>query len=336
MLVPYIRSSLLGNWEFCQNQCVITYGMGFESKAGAAASMGSCVHKMMELRALGSMNQKKGFDKFTYDDWGELECTWAIDLNQTIDKCYEYQLRMDSHVDPKKISKKKISDWSNKAISDYPQYDPINLNIIAVEQYFDIEIQEDWAKYSQEIQGKTYEGYMHVRGTIDQIISLDDDIIEVFDFKTGARKCFASDKEKTLEYLKNDKQLLCYIYALNKLYPNKTFIMSLYFINDGGIYSVVGDTEMISRAEEMMKEKYKEISNVTMPSVRNEKRNDFKCMYCCAYSKPASYTRGLSVCEFMQNKFKKDGVENTINKYININKVLAYGSGGGKVKDETE
>ena len=335
MLIPYIRSSLLGNWELCQTQCVLTYAMGMESKAGAAASMGSCVHKMMELRALGSMAQKSGKESFEYEHWGTIESSWAMNLDQTIDKCHENQLELDNHVDPKKIIKSKILGWAKKAIEDYPQYDPINLNIIAIEQYFDIEIQEEWAKYKKELNGVMYEGYMKIKGTVDCILSHTDDIIEVFDYKTGSRKCFATEKEKTLEYLKEDKQLLFYLYALNKLYPGKTFIMTLYFINDGGIYSVIGDGEMLQRAEDMIKEKYLEITTVQNPTVRNAKRNDFKCIHCCKYSKPANFTRGMSVCEFMQNKFKTIGVEKTVEKYIDINKVVSYGSGGGKIKDET-
>lgn len=330
MLIPYMRSSLLGNLEFCQTQCVLTYAMGMESKAGAAASMGSCVHKMMELRALASMMQKRGENSFEYENWGTLDVSWALDLDQTIDRCHANQLELDYHVKPEKIIKSKVLMWAKKAITDYPQYDPINLDILAVEQYFDMEIKEDWAKYDHTINGVNYTGYMKIKGTIDQIISHNDDIIEVFDFKTGRRQCFATDTEKTLDYLKNDKQLLFYAYALNKLYPNKTFIMTLYFINDGGIYSVVGDDEMLQRAEDMIKKKYLEITSMTMPTVRNPKRNDFKCIHCCAYSKPASYTRGLSVCEFMQNKFKKDGADATVEKYIDVKKVLNYTQGGGK------
>ena len=336
MLIPYIRSSLLGNLEFCQTQCVLTYAMGFESKAGAAASMGSCVHKMMELRALGSIAQKAGKDSFEYENWGELSVQWALDLDQTIDKCYENQLELDYHVDPKKISKSKILGWAKKAITDFPQYDPVNLNIIQVEQYFDIEIKEDWAKYDHTINGINYSGYMKIKGTIDCILSLSDDVIEVFDFKTGSRKDFATDQEKTLEYLKNDKQLLFYAYALNKLYPDKSFIMTLYFINDGGIFSVLGDEEMLQRAEDMIKKKYLELTTMEMPTVRNPRRNDFKCIHCCKYSKPDSYTRGLSVCEFMQNKFKNDGVEKTVEKYIKVDKVMSYGTGGGVIRDTNE
>lgn len=334
MLLPFLRSSLLGNWEFCQTQCVITYAMGMSSPAGAAASMGSCVHKMMELRALASIAQKSGKGSFEYENWGEIKVEWALDLDQTIERCYANQLVLDSHVDPKKISKSKILGWAKKAITDYPQYDPINLNIIAVEKYFDMEIKEDWAKYSKEINGEKYEGYLRIKGTIDQIIAHDDDIIEVYDFKTGSRKNFATDEVKTLEVLRKDKQLLFYLYALNQIYPDKQFIMTLYFINDGGIFSVIGDEEMLKNAKEMIKKTYLEIISTENPTVRNPKRNDFKCIHCCKYSKPASYTRGLSVCEFMQNKFKTIGVDTTIEKHGDIKSIFSYGQGGGAIREE--
>ena len=330
MLIPYIRSSLLGNLEFCQHQCVLTYAVGLSSPAGAAASMGSTVHKMMELRARGSIAQKSGKDSFEYEDWGTLSVAWSMDFDQTINKCHENQLEIDNHVDPKKIIKSKILTSAKKAITDYPQYDPINLNILAIEQFFDMEIKEDWAKYSKEINGTLYEGYMKIRGTIDCLISHNDDIIEVFDFKNGSRKDFATDQIKDLEYLKTDKQLLFYLFALNKLYPGKTFIMTLYFINDGGIFSVVGDEEMLKKSEDMIKAKYLELTTMEIPTLRNPKRNDFKCIHCCKYSKPDSYTRGLSVCEFMHNKFKKDGLDVTIEKYIKVDKVMNYLQGGGK------
>lgn len=334
MLVPFLRSSLLGNWELCQTQCILTYGLGMENRAGAAASMGSCVHKMMELRALASIAKKNGHSSFNYEDWGVLEVDWAIDLDQTIEKCHANQLILDNHVNPEKIIKSKILDWAKRAIEDYPQYDPINLNIMSVEQYFDLEIKEDWAKYSQEINGELYEGYLRIKGTIDCLIAHNDDIIEVFDFKSGSRKNFATGEIKTLEYLRKDKQLLFYLYALNKLFPNKNFIMTLYFINDGGIYSVHGDDEMLEDASEMIKKTYKEILNTKLPSVLDPKRSDFRCRHCCKYSKTDSYTRGLSVCEFMQNKFKTIGVDKTVEKYGNIKSIMSYGSGGGKIKDE--
>ena len=285
MLLPFLRSSLIGNWDLCQNQCILTYAMGLENKAGAAAAIGSCVHRLMELRALASIHEKNDIFSFEYEGWGEITTEWAKDPNLTIDRAYAHQQELDSHVDWKKAPKAKILKSALKAITDYPEYDPINLNIIEIEQYFDLEIKEEWAKYSETVNGKLYEGYLRIKGTIDCIIAHEDNVIECFDYKNGGRKSFATGEIKTPEYLKNDHQLLFYLYALNKLYPGKTFIMTLYFINDGGIFPVIGDEEMLQRAEDMIKSSYQEILAVEVPTVLDKKRGDFRCRYCCEYSK---------------------------------------------------
>jgi len=310
--------------------------MGMENRAGAAAAIGSCVHRLMELRALASIHEKKGITSFEYEDWGEITTEWAKDPNSTIDRAYAHQQKLDSHVKWEKIPKSKILKSAIRAITDYPEYDPINLNIIEVEQYFDLEIKEDWAKYSETVNGVLYEGYLRIKGTIDCIIAHEDNVIECYDFKNGLRKSFATGEIKTPEYLKNDHQLLFYLYALNRLYPGKHFIMTLYFINDGGIFPVIGDQEMLERAEKMIKDTYLEILSTKIPTVLDKTRRDWRCKSCCAFSKPASYTRGLSICEFMSNKFKQVGVDKTIEKYGNMDKVVKYGSGGGKVLDETK
>jgi hypothetical protein len=334
MLVPYLRSSLIGNWKLCQLQTLLTYVFGMDNKAGAAASGGTCVHKMFELRALASINEKRGVYEFEYDDWGIIKTEWAKDFDQTIDKVYSNQQKVDSHVKWDKMPKSKVLEWAKKTISDCPKYDPVNLNIVQVEQYFDIEIKEDWAKYKEVVNGKTYEGYMRIKGTIDCIIDLGNDVYECYDLKSGKRACFATGEEKTLDYLSKDHQLLFYLYALKQIYPDKHFIMSLYFINDGGIYSVVGDDKMFDKAKNMIKENYQKITTCKAPTVLDKYRGDFRCKYCCAYSKPASFTGDLSVCEFMQKEIKKEGMKKTIDKYADMGKFNYYGSGGGRVKDE--
>lgn len=643
MLIPFLRSSLLSGWEVCQTQCLLTYAFGFESKAGAAASGGSCVHKSLELRALGSMHEKAGRKSFVYDDWGEITTDWAKDLDQTIDKVYENQQKLDFHVDWKKMPKSKVLGWAKKAITDYPQYDPVNLNILEIEKYFDMEIKEDWAKYKEVINGVTYEGYLRIKGTIDCVLAHNNGVMEVFDYKglpvetpiptpdgwstmgdlkigdivydqfgnptkviakskkkikecyevtfddtskvicddehywklsdgsvvqiqdlkvksnintakpiiceektlpidpyllgvwlgdgrnrhanitsgdqfvfeeikrrgytigentdkgpsaceartvydvthhlralnllnnkhipkiylrssyqqrldllrglmdsdgsanicrkqavftncnktlssdikellltlgqrplmstvrqtgfgltvtsypvsfrpvninpfllpiksnkidpnwgvggsyirtvtkiekidkkltqcisvdspdktylctknmipthnTGSRKNFANQKIKDLEYLKNDTQLLFYLYALSKLFPDKSFIMSLYFINDGGIYSVIGDNEMLVRAEKMIKKTYGKIKNTKRPTALDLRRNDFRCKHCCEYSKPGKDTGEMSVCEFMRNKFVTLGMDKTVEQYADMKRIVNYGTGAG-------
>lgn len=330
MLCPYLRSSQIGSWKVCNLQTILTYVFGFQNRAGAAASMGTCVHKMMELRALGAMAKKKGDQKFEYEDWGEIDVDWAMDIHQTIDKVYEHQQKLDHHINWKNAPKSKILKGAHKAITDFPQYDPANLNIIKVEQFFDIEIKENWAKYSREINGKTIEGYLHLKGTIDCVLDLGNNVYECFDFKHGKRSCFATGQEKTLDFLSKDHQLLFYLYALKKLYPDKDFIMSLYFINNGGIYSVVGDDKMYQSAEKMIKQVFREITNVKYPILLDPTRQDFRCKYCCEYSKPASFTNGKSVCQFFHEEIKTNGLEKTISTYADLDKITLYQDGGGK------
>lgn len=644
MLCPYLRSSQIGNWKTCELQTILTYVFGFTSKAGAAASGGTCTHKMLELRALGSMAKKAGQTSFDYDDWGEVDADWAMDFDKTIDRVYEHQQKVDSHVDWSKMSKGKVLGWAKKAITDFPQYDPAKLNIIKVEQYFDIEIKEKWAKYEREINGQKIEGYLRLKGTIDCILDLGDGVYECFDYKglpidtpiptpngwstmgdvkvgdivfdrfgkktkiigkskqktkdcykitfddtsiaicddehywtlydgtvvqikdlkvknhintagpieceekelpvdpyvlgiwlgdgrnrggeitsgdkfifeeierrgytlgknqekresncevrtiydltsklrklnvlhnkhipeiylrasyqqrldllrglmdsdgsantcrkqvvfmncteqlsdsvkelaltlgqrplksvvtqhgfgltvkaypvsfrpvninpfllpikankvdgwgsgrshirtitkiekiekcvtqcievdspdhtylctknmipthnTGKRACFATGVEKDLEFLEQDHQLMFYFYALKHLYPDKEFIMTLYFINAGGIYSVAGNQKMYENAEKMIKKTFREISGIKHPTLLDKDRKDFRCKYCCEYSKPANFTDGKSVCEFIHGKIKENGLEKTVAEYANLNKINSYGSGGGKV-----
>ena len=644
MLCPYLRSSQIGNWKTCELQTLLTYVFGMESKAGAAASGGTCMHKMLELRALGSMAKKRGETEFQYDDdWGMVDAEWAMDFDKTIDEVYSRQQVIDSHVDWKKIPKYKVLAWAKKAINDFPQYDPANLNIVQVEQYFDIEIKENWAKYSKEAGGQTIEGYLRIKGTIDCILDLGNNIYECYDFKglpietpiptpngwstmgdlkigdivydqygkktkitgkskqkikncykitfddtstavcddehywtlydgtvvqikdlklknhintacpieceekelpvdpyvlgiwlgdgrnrggevtsadsfvfeeierrgyklgknqekrknncssrtifgltpnlrklnvlhnkhipeiyfrasyqqrldllrglmdsdgtanncrkhvvfmncteklsdgvkelaltlgqrplksktiqkgfgltvtaypvsfrpvninpfllpvksnkvmgwgngkshirtvtkiekvekcvtqcievdspdrtylctknmipthnSGKRACFSTGVEKDLSFLEKDHQLLFYLYALKKIYPDKDFVMTLNFVNDGGIYSVVGDQAMYDRAEKMVKRVFKEINGVKYPTLLDPNRRDFRCKYCCAYSKPAEFTNGKSVCEFIHGEIKEKGLQATVDKYADLNKMGNY-SGGGKI-----
>lgn len=121
-----------------------------------------------------------------------------------------------------------------------------------------------------------------------------------------------------------------YFYALKRLYPDKEFIMTLYFVNAGGIYSVTGDQKMYDNAEKMIKKTFREISTIKYPTLLDPSRSDFRCKYCCEYSKPAEFTEGKSVCQFMHEKIKQNGLQATVEQYADLKKMGNY-SGGGKV-----
>lgn len=147
------------------------------------------------------------------------------------------------------------------------------------------------------------------------------------------RQDFVTGEEKTLEYLRGDSQLLFYLYACKKIWPDKQFLMSLAFVNAGGIYTVVADDEMIQAAEQLIKDSMKKILDMKVPTVWDKNHYDWRCKYCCEYSKPAPYTKGKSVCQYFANEIIKDGIEKVTAKNIDFVKLKTYSSGGGK--DET-
>jgi len=336
MLVPYLRSSAIGTYKFCEHQYYLQYVFGFSNKAGAAATKGTIFHKCAELRALAGMAERINESEIEDDNFGIVKVDWAKDYKKTLPKVIEYYKGVETHIDfDKKISEKEIDQWLTKSLIDYPEHDPATLNIIETEKFFDFEIKEPWARYSVTIDGEKHTGHLAIRGTIDTIIDHGDDVYEVLDFKTGRRNDFATDEEKTVEYLKKDHQLLFYLYALNQLYPEKQFIMSLFFINAGGIFSVMGTKEMLKEAEHNIRKHFNLMQNVRKPPKRfDPSQKSWKCKYCCSFSKPTSFTNGASLCDFLHKKISEDGMKKTVEQYADLTKINTYGEGGGRKNDD--
>ena len=136
-------------------------------------------------------------------------------------------------------------------------FDPRNRNILCPEQHFDFEIKKPWAQYSYDTPEGKLEGYLALKGTIDLITLVNDNTIEVIDWKTGKRLDWATGQEKTLEKLQNDPQLRIYYYAISHLYPHiKNVIFSIYFINDGGPFSICFDKSDLAKTEDMLRQKF--------------------------------------------------------------------------------
>ncbi|NDF28542.1 hypothetical protein EB159_03575, partial [archaeon] len=113
------------------------------------------------------------------------------------------------------------------------QFDPRKRHIHFPEPHFDIPIEEDWAKFEYEINGKKLKGQLAIKGTIDLVTKINDDTIEVIDWKTGRRMDWATGEVKDYKKLENDAQLLLYYYAISKLYPDfPNRIMSIFFYKD--------------------------------------------------------------------------------------------------------
>ena len=103
-------------------------------------------------------------------------------------------------------------------------------------------------------------GQLAIKGTIDLVTQIDDGVIEVIDWKTGQRKNWATGEEKTYEKLLEDPQLLLYNYAISRLYPDyEQAIMSIFFIRDGGPFSMCFDKSDLKKRYNQIQTNFKRL-----------------------------------------------------------------------------
>lgn len=142
---------------------------------------------------------------------------------------------------------------------------------------------------------------------------------------TGRRLDWATGEEKDLEKLNNDAQLLLYNYAISKLYPQyKHVIMSIFFMKDGGPFSMCFDKADHDRFLDMLRSRYYEIQNNQTPRPINPQRNDFRCNKLCHFYKNNWPNTDKKMCIFIEDHVKKHGIEETVKQCTNPGFNIGY------------
>jgi hypothetical protein len=216
---------------------------------------------------------------------------------------------------------------------------PLNQNVHAVEEFFEVEVPHDWAKYSYKVGDEVIEGRLGLKGTVDLVVKEDDVFFHIMDYKTGRRYNWATDKVKTYDCLAEDKQLLLYYYALRLKYPEKHFYISIYYINDhkidkemvpGGVFTFVFDDKDFKKAENMIREQFETIRDDKFPRVISKTCNHFKCQRLCAFSQIIpEISQDVPACIFIRSEIERIGLDAVTAKYADLNRMKVY-SGGGR------
>lgn len=303
-------------------QYFITYVLGHQSDSGKKAELGTIVHKVMEvlakLKKYAQDNPKK-LKLFIQDEAvGEInikksELYTSAFVEELLRKSYNFYTSASKN----NFTKGDQNDclklvWDTLMYND-GQFDPRYRKIVAAEPHFDIPIDEDWAFYEYEIDGQKIKGQLAIKGTIDLVTESSDGIIEVIDWKTGRRLDWATGEEKTYEKLCSDPQLLLYNYAISKLFPEyKQSIMSIFFIKDGGPFSMCFDKADESRFLGMLKNKFKDIQRNNAPKPISENRENWKCTKLCHYCKNNWPGTDTNMCIYIENTLKTKGMDQTI------------------------
>jgi hypothetical protein len=304
------------------------YGLGWRGTSGKKADKGTIVHKVLELTALCKKALQDGDKVFKDHEIGEIQ-TDNYDpeyLDEIIDKVYEYYTSRTEHHDWKPLDLKHCRRWVWKIFDDdNGLFDPKNRLVVDAEPHFDFEIDEEWAKYDYELaDGTRLEGNLSLKGTIDLITDVGDNVYEIIDWKTGKRLDWATGKEKTPAKLQKDIQLRMYHLAAKKLYPDvDTFLVTIHFINDGGAFTIHFQDSDIPITLEMIRKKYELIKDTECPQLNKS----WKCRKLCSSGKTtfedtdvsplierrfgavSKYGQYMTKCEQTKYMIEKNGIE---------------------------
>jgi|14BtaG_2_1085337.scaffolds.fasta_scaffold00392_8 hypothetical protein len=325
MIVTYFRSSSFNNWDFCEQQYYLKYVLGLPDVSGKKAEMGTIVHKVMEILAVAKEGHQNGVYTFTDDALGDFtfseqelfDDAW---MDYLLTLSYDYYAGKSVHKWTKG-DKKKCLQWCYTAVTELNCcFDPRKRKIIAAEPHFDFVLPYEWAKFEYEINGEKIEGQLAMKGTIDMVTEERPGILESVDWKTGKCMNWATGETKGYNCFTKDPQLRIYHYALHKLFPEvEQFIPTIYWINDGGAYTMPYGPKDIKATEEMLRRRFQEIKRSTKPSLIANTRQRWKCKTLCGFGKTQHPSGEINpytgdphtICSMVAAKIKRQGIERT-------------------------
>lgn len=321
MIITYLRSSSYNQFDFCPHSYFLNYVLGIPEESNQKAEMGTICHKVFECLGKCKKCEQEGETLFVDRQLGEVKIKgYKKDsfVDSLFEKSFSYYVGKSPHTYKEKHKKDCLS-WVYKALTELGcAFDPRIKNIIDVEPHFDITFEEDWAKYSYDIDGKKIEGHLSIKGTIDLIDAPFPSIYESTDWKTGRRLDWATGEEKTYKKLRKDPQLRLYHLALSYMYPKiESFIPTIFFINDGGVFTLPFNKGDLEDTKEMIRERFNQIKNTVRPQLKKS----WKCKTFCYYGKhdmgrnKVKESGNQTICECIAQKVRERGIDYVTENY---------------------
>ncbi len=312
MFVEAIRSSSLSTYKDCQWKYFLEYLVGFESLAGKSALLGTICHAVLEVLAkCKKTGHYKLKDKYSDPDY-VLDICWNSYFE-------EYKNTFDLEKADYTFCKKIVATVLSSPLN------PLELNIIATEKQFEVDIQKPAFEYKQKdiLNDCVKKGFFKLRGTIDLITEIDKDTLHIIDWKTGVRKDWLTGKPKEWEDFFKDNQLRLYDLVLDTLYPEYKYkMLTICFIRDGGPFTVSFSDEDRKNTLNDLRKAFLEISQNNKPTRLKDdflrKDQQWKCRYVCSFGKTKDQD-GRSQCDTFYNLFQKQSFESATKALYQIN-----------------
>jgi hypothetical protein len=312
---------MIGSWKTCQHKTFLNYVLSLEEESGKGATLGTMVHKVMEILALCKLReQNNSMDIINDDVVGIVSPTFnfkdSVEVFDLTDKVYDFYSNRStkSYMPRDRKGVHKSVDIVLDTMGGV--YDPRKCHIFDAEKHFDFQLDMPWAKYEYELKGEKHQGVLSLKGTIDLIVDVGNNTIEVRDYKNGKRTDYATGKVKDYKALQQDKQLIMYYYALKKLYPDKNVLFTIYYINDGGPFTLCYEDKDIREIEEYLEKMIKEVWSCQTPKMLSYYQTDFRCNKVCEFYKKNWPGTDKNVCKFIHDEVKDKGIQHVTDNYM--------------------
>jgi len=259
--------------------------LGLKQPSGKAATLGIIVHQVFEWMARLKMWHKTN-----------VEPLWL----------FERAWDENSHIELRKFTSRGLSaDYKrcqesvNKVVSG--SYNPYKLdNILDVEKWFELEMPgTEWLT----VENKQFK----IRGFIDLIHKIDDNTIEIIDWKNGLSKDFVTFEDITFDNISKKIQPRIYHLAASILFPQyRNILITFYYINHNILTFSLGDEDIIDTLNIL----YGYFSTIKKDTLIRRNRS-FKCRM-CPFNKN-------DVCTTIWSDLNTHGEQFAREKYVKIN-----------------
>ena len=290
MQITKFSSSLAETYSFCAFKYWLTYCLELgTSGSGKAATIGTIVHRGLEWAA-----KLKKRNKISVDPLWLFDRAWDENPHPDL-------RRFTSRGESADYKRGRSSFF--KVMED-PFYNPYNLNVIDAERWFEISL--PGAEWEVKKDGKTEQ--LRIRGYIDLIHKLDNNTVEIVDYKSGSRKSPFDPKTMDFYGLQQKLQAKIYFMAAKILYPQyENCIVTFYYTSDGGPTTIGLSNEELPQILNQLYSIFKHIKDDSL--VRRNR--SWKCKL-CQFNKN-------DVCSRIWSDLGTMGEAYTKNRYYKLN-----------------
>jgi hypothetical protein len=335
MIVSYFRSSSYSTYDFCPMKFFIGYTLGHREPVNKKATLGSMTHKALECMARKKLAMQRGEPSFKDDETGIEFNVHDFEARHGADLAFDYYSKRETHHEWSERDRRQCYRWTLDAMEmDGGLWDPMKRDVVVPEQYFDLSIEQPWARYAYRLpDGRRIEGSLALKGTVDLVTRVSGDTLEYIDWKTGKEpKDWATGKLKDWKALREDPQLRIYHYALTKLYPEVPHIViSIVYIQHGSSYSFPFGPEDLVKTEDMLRQRYERVRDCSRPNrIMGDPIHGWKCERLCHFGKTKWNNTRRSICDHLHNEVVTLGMEKVMKKHALPGAFDSYGQGGGR------